>query len=78
MGRDTFSASYIYSDCLKPVIISPPQYGQEDRLRIDANQIFCHILIKYEFCCAASVPVTQVGKTTTKKQQRERQYCKSV
>lgn len=74
MGRDTFPASYIYSDCLKPVIISPPQYGQEDRLRIDANQIFCHILI----CCAASVAVSQVGKTTTTKQQRERQYCKSV
>lgn len=27
MGRDNFPASYIYSNCLKTVIVSPPQYS---------------------------------------------------
>jgi len=26
--RDAFAASYIYSDCLQTVIVSPPQYGR--------------------------------------------------
>lgn len=63
MERDNFPPSYVYSDCLKPVVVSPPQYSQEDKVRVDDHQIFCHILVKYNFHYAAGAPVTQAGKT---------------